>query len=329
MKKAMILILTLALALLLAGILPALAATPENLAYTSEDGLYQYKLRPDGVMLYGITVTEADFALPTRIDRKLVTELFYHPQWQIAVEKVTRVTLPRHVSVIGDWDIGLNPFCELTDLEEIAVPEQNDVFEVVDGGLYNRETKTLIAYPAARQETGFTIQEGTERIAHNALMNCAGLNTIALPDSLTAFGVCDVETCSNLRRVEVSDSHPTLKTAGGILFTRDGETLLLYPCGRLNRSYTAPEGTKHIADGAFCGAASLKTLTLPEGVYSIGAGAFEGCAALTRINLPASLMEAYFADNLEDCSPDLTFCVSRGTYAEAYCLDNGLKVAYP
>ena len=58
-----------------------------------------------------------------------------------------------------------------------------------------------------------------------------------------------------------------------------------------------------IGEAAFLDCASLSSVTIPAGVTGIGDEAFSGCDSLTAI-------------------------VSRGSYAEQYCMDNHVNYAY-
>ena len=82
-----------------------------------------------------------------------------------------------------------------------------------------------------------------------------------------------------------------------------------------------PAGVTEIGERAFRNCAVLRTIGLPEGLTSIGARAFEGCAALGEVRLPASL-NSIAADAFAGC-PGAAFTVTAGSYAEAWCAENG------
>ena len=64
-------------------------------------------------------------------------------------------------------------------------------------------------------------------------------------------------------------------------------------------------------------------MTIPEGVTSIGACALEDCESLTTVTVPDSVT-SIGKDAFNDC-PRLTLTVGRGSFAEAYCAENGLE----
>ena len=89
-----------------------------------------------------------------------------------------------------------------------------------------------------------------------------------------------------------------------MLFNKDKTTLICYPAGKEDKSYTVPDTVTAIGDFAFNSNVSLTLITLPEGVTSIGEDAFGWCGALRSIVLPQSLSEIgayafYECDSLE------------------------------
>ncbi len=68
---------------------------------------------------------------------------------------------------------------------------------------------------------------------------------------------------------------PTMKMTDGVLFSADGETLICYPAGKQDVSYSIPEGTRVIGQEAFFGMNFfLKELHIPASVEKIGTIAF-------------------------------------------------------
>lgn len=68
---------------------------------------------------------------------------------------------------------------------------------------------------------------------------------------------------------------------------------------------------------------TITEITLPDGIVEIGEMAFDNCLALTAVVVPKSVSvigKAAFAN----CK-GLTVTVERGSYAEEYCKENGVK----
>jgi hypothetical protein len=86
----------------------------------------------------------------------------------------------------------------------------------------------------------------------------------------------------------VSAENQEYKDIDGVLFTKDGKTLLCYPEGGKS-AYTIPEGVAVIGENAFWSCANLTSVTIPASVTTIGENAFRFCASLTSITIPASV----------------------------------------
>ena len=89
----------------------------------------------------------------------------------------------------------------------------------------------------------------------------------------------------------------------------------------LAETLSLPEDLCEIGAEAFMGAQSLGHVELPEDVKSIGSRAFAG-SSVSTIYLPAGV-ETIAPDAFEGC--DVTAQVIPGSYAEAFCADNGVK----
>ena len=118
------------------------------------------------------------------------------------------------------------------------------------------------------------LPEGLESIEESAFKSCTGIRELELPGSVTdignaAFAECTSLTefylpdnvtrvagnpfvgCKNLREIRVSETHPTLTTAEGLLMDKTSMTLLCYPYTREDTEFRVPEGTRAIGPSAF------------------------------------------------------------------------------
>ena len=98
----------------------------------------------------------------------------------------------------------------------------------------------------------------------------------------------------NLQRVTVSPENAYYRDINGVLFSKDGKTLLLYPAcyGQTPtdkkgvftypHAYTVPDGVERIATFAFLKNTHLRDLTLPDSLLSIGDMSFFGCSNLGK-----------------------------------------------
>lgn len=174
---------------------------------------------------------------------------------------------------------------------------------------------------------------------------------VKIPNSVLSVDPDTFANCSSLSYIDVSDSHPTLETVDGVLFNKEDEfTLLFYPRGRTEETYSVPAGTRVIEEDAFAGCDSLSSVNLPLGLSAIEYYAFAGCDTLSEIVLPntlislaseafgwcQSLTTVYLPESIleirnnpfEGCDSLTAFTVVEGSYAEQWCASNGFAYTY-
>ena len=93
-----------------------------------------------------------------------------------------------------------------------------------------------------------------------------------------------------LTAIEVDEADTRFSSRDGVLFTKDGLQLLVYPAGK-EGAYSVPQGVTTIIGSAFKGCCHLTELQLPETVHEIGYSAFQGCSQMRHINIPEGVKE--------------------------------------
>lgn len=128
-----------------------------------------------------------------------------------------------------------------------------------------------------------------------AFLYCPNLKTINLPSTVGFSDRSDYDLVSNnglfhlcekLQKITVSTKNPYLKAVDNVLFTKDMKTLLFYPMGKKDSSYTVPSGTEYIYEDAFEYQPYLTSVKLPDSVDTIGWWAFNGAGKLSSIVIP-------------------------------------------
>ncbi|MBQ8012682.1 MAG: leucine-rich repeat protein, partial [Oscillospiraceae bacterium] len=92
----------------------------------------------------------------------------------------------------------------------------------------------------------------------------------------------------NLTAINVDEYNTEYKSIDGVVYEKDGRTLVTYPSGRQG-AYTVPDGTVVIDNYAFSDCKGITEITLPETMITIMDYAFGHCTALTAVHIPASL----------------------------------------
>lgn len=184
---------------------------------------------------------------------------------------------------------------------------------------------------------------------------CISLPEVTLPDSLTAIGGSVFRDCASLASVRFGCSlqeigaHAFYGTAlthvylpasvttigknafpeGCVVYcapgsaTYDTLTNAGYTVRTLRQTLDMPADLQTLGARCFAGT-KADMVDVPEGCVSIGSRAFADMKNLLYVELPASL--EYIAPDAFSGSDAVEFVVPAGSYAEAYCLENGLPV---
>ena len=183
--------------------------------------------------------------------------------------------------------IGGEAFQRCSSLTAIEVSESNPEYCSIDGALFTKDKRTMIAYPAGRSEEEYAIPAGVTSIGDDVFAGCSSLKSINIPNGVTEIGWGAFSGCSSLHSLEI------------------------------------PSSVTEIGWGAFGGCIALKSLDIPESVTLIGWEVFNGCSSLELVKLPDSVTEIG-DDSFRDC-PKLTLRVPKGSYAERFAIEMGIK----
>lgn len=178
-------------------------------------------------------------------------------------------------------NLGTNsPFIGCTSLTEINVCEENPNYKSINGVLYSKDGRKLIAFPCGLADV--TIAEGTETIGYQSFKGNPHITSVHFPASVSDIGQYAFSDCSSLVEFTVAPENPNFDAEDGLLYY--GNVLKLCPTGRT--SAIVKDGTKEIGDKAFYECASLSSVSLPTSIYEIGSQAFGYCSMLQTIELP-------------------------------------------
>lgn len=100
------------------------------------------------------------------------------------------------------------------------------------------------------------------------------------------------------------ENHKRYQTIDGVLYSRDGKTLVFYPRGKVGSSFAIPDGVEKIAMEAFACNPYLASVIMPDSVKFLGVSAFYQCKRLSFI---------HFSSNLEEI-PDSTVYTKGGVF---------------
>ncbi|MCI7813972.1 MAG: leucine-rich repeat protein [Lachnospiraceae bacterium] len=216
---------------------------------TYSDGLFEYLINEDGTLtIVGYhDRNRTTLVIPESIAGMTVTAIecgaFANEDLLVSI------TIPDSVQRIEDGAF------RGAFLQEFQVSQSHPVYEQVDGILFEKTTKRLVAYPAKKTDAEYIIPEGTTEIGAYAFSYNKNLTNLTIPDTVTEIGEEAFSHCSNLKTMEI------------------------------------PQKVKEIKAYTFASCNSLEHVTIPEGTERIGEAAFLYCSALTDMILPLSLTE--------------------------------------
>ena len=228
---------------------------------------------------------------PTREPLWLMSNAFYNT----ALESVS---IPANLTYIGEYAL-----TGLRRLSAFEIEETNEKYTVIDGLLYSKDGKKLIAAPAGKTGS-ITLPESLEILGFGAFENSAltkiyfapesniltfgyrcfynaSITDIRLPESVISLDYYAFAMCKNLVKVTI----PAETKLKGIY---EG---VFYGCSALS-DIELPNGIVEISDFAFYGCSSLKKLPFEKnsGILGIYDYAFAECG-LSAIEIPESVIE--------------------------------------
>lgn len=109
---------------------------------------------------------------------------------------LTSITIPSGVKNIDDI-----PFYLCEGLKEIVVAEDNTAYTAVDGVLFTKDLKTLVAYPIGNTRTTYAIPDGVNKIKLGAFIYCTSLASMSVPISVTTVECDATSDCYNLKDI--------------------------------------------------------------------------------------------------------------------------------
>ena len=154
---------------------------------------------------------------------------------------------------VQNWDT--NGDGELSDAEAAAVTDLGKVFQ---------NNETITSFNELQHFAGLT------SIGFGAFLNCSGLTSVTIPNSVTNIRESVFYRCSALASITIPNSvtsigYGTFKLCSGLT------------------SITLPNSVTSIGDEAFNGCYGLTSVSIPNSVTTIGYSAFQDCSNLTSV----------------------------------------------
>lgn len=196
---------------------------------------------------------------------------------------VRTILLPKSIS-FADNDIGF----EIPTLESLEADSNSQLYSTVDGVLYTKDMSSLVYYPAGKSSAAFT-----------------------LPASVSSVNAESLSSNPYLSEITVEGGSGVYSAANGVLFSdKDGRTLVLYPRGKKDKSFTVPADVTRIGSYAFMNNSVLTSVNISDAVTEVCSDAFRNCSALSSVSIGSGLY--MMPTNPFTCCPKLSgFTVSQ------------------
>ncbi len=248
------------------------------------------------------------------------------------------VTMPNTIKAIGKSAFEDCPYLSSITFSNSLCDVGRDAF--YGSKWYNSKSNGLVyAGPVAYkykgtipQGTSINIKNGTLGIAEQCFLDCTGLSSITIPETVINIGISALQGCKGLTSIKIPESvthisnymlslcsNITEITLGGNVETIGSYAFANTNIGTIN----LPEGLKEIDNFAFVLCSNLEFLTIPESVNSIGKSAFEGCSKVSSTNIPSSIQfigeRAFYMSELITIESHLLepFPISNDVFSES------------
>ena len=188
------------------------------------------------------------------------------------------ITIPEGVRYIG-----FSAFEDCLSLQSVTLP---DTIEVIESG----------AFEGCQSLLSISIPKNLERIESCLFKGCTSLCSIDIPYGVKSIELKAFKDCQSLRSIDIPN---TIDRIGKRVFEGSGiynndahwDNGVLYVSNCLIKAedmqtHTIRKNAKLIAEDAFKGCKSLKSIIFPDTVFYIGEKAFKNCKQLQEIDFP-------------------------------------------
>ena len=134
--------------------------------------------------------------------------------------------------------------------------------------------------------TELNLPSTLEYLGKDAFLFAINVETLHIPANLEDIGYGAFSHMDSLTAITADPNNSSYTAVDGVLYSKDGAELVVYPCGNGEKNVVVPEGVSVIGNGAFWGKHMMKSVSLPSTLTVIDSGAFQVCMGLTEITIP-------------------------------------------
>ena len=289
--------------------LPVVGERVADVASAETYGDFQYSVLDDGTVEITKYIGSAEKVdIPEKIDGKSVTSI--GSSVFRGCKRLSSITIPNCVTSIDSFafrdctslksitipnsvtSIYYDAFRGCTSLTAINVANRNQNYVSVNGVLYDKDKTVIIRYPAGKKDKSYSILDGVTGICAYAFEDCANLESITLPDSVTLMGLSVFNGCKSLITINVAAGNQNFVSVNGVLYDKDKTAIIRYPARKKDKNYNILNSVRFVHNNAFEDCTNLTSITIPNSVTGISSNAFSGCS-IKSITIPNSATNIY------------------------------------
>ncbi|MBU1144546.1 MAG: leucine-rich repeat protein [Firmicutes bacterium] len=275
--------------------LSSITVDASNTTFTSLDGVLFLK-DMTGLCYYPEGKSESSYVIPSQVTSirfmafenspsaslktisfspaSLITEISYAAF--SGSESVENVIIPNTVTTIKE-----EAFYGMTNLSEIVIPSSVTSIEIS-------------AFEKTTSLASVTFSPGSQltSIGTNAFYGASALTSIVIPSSVNSIARVFLNATS-LETIVVDPLNLSYSSLDGVLYNYDKSTLITYPEGKTDTSFTVPSTVSRINEFAFYHAIYLENIDFEFGCILTGIGnyAFYKASALQSIFIQSTVTE--------------------------------------
>lgn len=273
----------------LSDTLQNITVDPENEYFTSVDGVLYNKDETE-IAAYPIGRPAEEYAIKDGVTT-VGPYAFY------AGRNLKKVDIPNTVT-----DIEKFAFIMCENMDSVDLPDR--LKTIGENGFYSCNLSEILL-PDSLAEIG------------EAAFNGNPITEITIPAGVTEIGDSPFMG-TDLERINVADENERYYQEDGVLFDREENALVCYPCKKSGPEYQIPEGISCINTRAFTGNKELEKIVIPDSVTKIKDAGFSSCSNLKEASLPegittlgrdifsfdSGLTSLYLPASLSDCDKE-------------------------
>ena len=247
--------------------------------------------------------------------------------WKDDVGQISTIIISPGITRVGDYS-----FIECGSLREISLPE--GLVSIGEAAFYNAYNLHSVTLPQSLQVIGTaafadcinleTLNMGSQvcEVGEYAFQQTL-ITAFHFPASLTTYdplaffgSSISQYTADSISQYTADSQNPSFKAENGVLFTKDGSTLLDYPTGKRDTSYAIPNGVVTVGGSAFIKNTALQQVSIPATVTTIGDWAFAR-SGLTSLTIPDTVTTIGYGI-AQECRSLVTAYVGNGVAVLPY-----------